>query len=52
MSTYANITDAVEKLIVWHKALPTYREGDTVYVEFKTGNPDMLGKWLVGTVGV
>ena len=29
---YANITDAVEKLIVWHKALLTYREGDEVYI--------------------
>ena len=25
-----NITDAVEKMIVWHKSLPTYREGNTV----------------------
>ena len=41
----ANITAAVERLIVWHKSLPTYREGDAVYIEFKTGHPDMVGKW-------
>ena len=40
----ANIKSAVEKLIVWHKALPTYREGDEVYISFKTGHPDMVGK--------
>ena len=28
----ANITAAVEKLIVWHKALPTYREGNAVSI--------------------
>ena len=37
-----NITDAVEKLIVWHKYLTTYREGDAVYIEVSTGHPDML----------
>ena len=30
LSRCANIKSAVEKLIAWHKALPTYREGDTV----------------------
>ena len=28
----ANITAAVEKLILWHKALPTYIEVDVVYI--------------------
>ena len=28
MRSCANITDAVEKLIMWHKSLSTYREGD------------------------
>ena len=41
----ANIIAAVEKLIVWHKELPTYREVDVVYIEFKTGHPDMVSKW-------
>ena len=52
MISCANITDAAEKLIVWHKELPTYREGDVVYIEFKTGHPDMVGKWEVGDIGV
>ena len=43
----ANITATVQNLIVWHKALPAYREGDVVYIEFNTGHPDMLGKWEV-----
>ena len=40
----ANIKSAVEKLIVWHKSLSTYREGDEVYMELNTGHPDMVGK--------
>ena len=44
VSSCANITAEVEKLIVWHKALTTYRKGDKVYIEFDTGNPDMVGK--------
>ena len=32
VSSCANITTAAEKVIVWHKALPTYREGDEVYI--------------------
>ena len=32
VSSCANITDVAEKLIVCHKALPTYREGDMVYI--------------------
>ena len=39
-----NIKTTVEKLTVWHKALPTYRGGDEVYIEFKTGHPDMVSK--------
>ena len=50
--SYYNNTSAVEKLIVWHKALPTYREGDQVYIEFKTGHPDMVGKQEIGDIGV
>ena len=52
MSSCANITAAVENLITWHKALPTYRKGDEVYIEFKTGHHDMVGKWKVGDIGV
>ena len=37
---------------MWHKALPTYREGGVVYIEFKTGHPDMVVKWEVGDIGV
>ena len=32
VSSCANITAAVEKLIVWHKAKPTYIEGDELYI--------------------
>ena len=32
VSSCANITAPEEKLIVRHKALPTYREGDAVYI--------------------
>ena len=28
----ANIIVPLENLIVWHKVLPTYREGDEVYI--------------------
>ena len=51
MTSCENITSAVEKLIVWHKVLTTYREGDVVYIEFKTGHPDMVDKWEVGDIG-
>ena len=44
VSSCANTTSVVDKLIVWNRALPTYREGDEVYIEFKTVNPGMLGK--------
>ena len=52
VSICANITDAVEKLILCHKALSHYREGDAVYIKFKTGNPNMVYKWEVGDIGV
>ena len=42
----------MEKLIAWQKALQTYREGDTVYIEFNTGHPDIVSKWEVGDIGV
>ena len=32
--------------------MPTYREGDTVYIEFDNGNPDMVGKGVGGDIGV
>ena len=32
VSSCANITAAVEMLILWHKALTTYREGDAVCI--------------------
>ena len=40
----SNITAGVEKLIVRHKALPTYREGGMMHIEFKTGTPGVVGK--------
>ena len=52
MRICANIAAGVEKLIVCHKALTTYREGDAVYIEFKTGSPDMLSNWEGGAIGV
>ena len=33
-----------------HKALPTYREGVMVYIEFKTEQPSMVGKWKFGDI--
>ena len=42
-SSCANITAALEKLIAWHKALPTYREGDAVNIELNTGHHDIVG---------
>ena len=32
VSRYANITSAAGNLIVWHQSLPTYIEGDSVYI--------------------
>ena len=32
VSSCANIAATVEKLIVWHKSLPTYKEGNVVYI--------------------
>ena len=40
----ANITASVDNMIVWYKALTTYREGCAMYIEFNIGHPDMLGK--------
>ena len=48
----ANITAAAEKLIVWNKAMTNYREGDAVYIEFKTVQLYMVDKWEVGDTGV
>ena len=32
VSSCSNITAVVEMLIVWHKEMPTYREGGAVYI--------------------
>ena len=40
----------MKKLIVSHKALPTYREYDTVYIEFNTGPRDMVGNGEGGDI--
>ena len=37
-------------MIVWHKSLTTYREGDAVYIEANTRHPDMVGQWEVGDI--
>ena len=52
MSSCANITAAADTMIVWYKELPTYREGNAVYIQLKTGHPDMVGKWEVGDIVV
>ena len=52
MISCANIIAAEEKLVVCRKALPTYIEGDAMYIEFNTGHPDMVGKWKLGGIGV
>ena len=52
VSSCANIIAAVENLIVWHKALLTYREGYKVYTEFKTVHPHMVGKQEIFYFGV
>ena len=48
----SNIKAEVKKLIVWHKALSTYREGDEVSIEFNTEHPDMLGKREISDIVV
>ena len=52
MRICANITYGLKKLIIWNKALLTYREGDAVYIEFNTGTPDMIGKREGGDIRV
>ena len=44
MRIRTNITYVLKNLMLWHKALPTYREGDAVYIELRTSTPDMVGK--------
>ena len=44
MSSCDSITSVVENLIVWHKSLTNYREGNKVYIEFKNWHPHMVGK--------
>ena len=48
----ANITSMVDKLVVWHKELHTYREFYGVYIESTIVHPDMVGKGEVGFIGV
>ena len=48
----ANSTAALEKMVVWHKELTSYREVDAVYIEFNTGHHYMVGRWEVGDIGV
>ena len=42
----------MNKRIVWHKELHTYREGDVFYIEFNTGHPDVVDKGEVGDIGL
>ena len=44
VSIYTNNKSAVENMLVWQKVLSSYREGDVVYIESKTGHPAMVGK--------
>ena len=37
---------------MWHKSLPTYREGDEVYIYFNYINPDIVCKWELCDIGV
>ena len=50
VSSCANIKVSVEKMIMQNKALTTYREVDDVYIELKTGHPDMLGKYEISNL--
>ena len=52
MNICANIKAGVEKLIMWHKVLPTYIEGGVVYIESKTGHPYMVGKGICSDIVV
>ena len=52
MSICVNIKYGVENIIVWHRAIFTYREGDTRYIQFNTGPPDVVIKGGGGDIGV
>ena len=52
MSICANITSRVENIVVCHKVLPTYRQGDVLYICFKAGSTDMVCKGEGGAIGV
>ena len=39
-------------MIVCHKALPNYREGGVVYIEFKTGSPNIVSTCKASDIGV
>ena len=47
-----NIAYGLENISVCIKEIPTYKEGDMVYIEFKTGKPDLVGKGEGGDIGV
>ena len=48
----ANITYGVKNIIVWHKSLYTYIEGDMMYIYSEIGPPDMLVKGSGGAIRV
>ena len=48
----SNITLELDKLIVWHRELHTYREDDVLYKKLNTGHPDMEDKGEIGAIGV
>ena len=52
MSICVNITAGLENLIVWHKSLTTYREGDVVCIESNNVHPYMVNKGGGGDIGV
>ena len=42
----------VDNIIICHKELHTYIEVNELYIEFKTGNLDMVGNGGGGAIGV
>ena len=47
-----NIKLELDKLIVWHRELQTYREDDVLYTKLNTGHPDMEDKGGIGAIRV
>ena len=50
VSSFANITVVVDYLIMWHKEMNIYIEGDTVYIKLNTGKPGMVDKVEGGAI--